>query len=46
MSRLTDQIQGQGPAIEADPLPDTKVEGDSGETDTHDENDTSAGVAK
>ena len=46
MSRLTDQLQGNGPAIEADPLPDDMDEGDSSETDTNDENDTPVGVAK
>ena len=46
MSRLTDQLQGQGKSIEADPLPEDFDEGDSSDTDTEDENDTPAGVPK
>jgi len=46
MSRLTDQLQGQGKSIEADPLPEALDEGDSSDTDTEDENDTAAGVPK
>jgi hypothetical protein len=44
MSRLTDQKQMMGDPIPANPLPETKVEGDSSDTDTGDDNDTPPGI--
>ena len=44
MSRLSDQLEGQGQAIKADPLPETKVEGDSSDTEIVDDNDTPPGI--
>lgn len=46
MSRLTEQREKQGKPIPADPLPETKIEGDSSDTETHDHNDTRPGVPK
>jgi hypothetical protein len=44
MSRLSDQREKQGESIPADPLPDTKVEGDSSDTEIFDDNDAPPGV--
>jgi hypothetical protein len=44
MSRLSEQREKMGEAVTADPLPDTKAQGDSSETDTDDDNDTPPGV--
>ena len=44
MSRLSDQLEGQGPAVEADPLPEDFDEGDSSDTEIVDDNDTPPGI--
>lgn len=44
MSRLSDQLAKQGKAVPANPLPETIPEGDSSETDIHDDNDTPPGI--
>jgi hypothetical protein len=44
MTRLSEQKQKMGKPIEANPLPETKVEGDSSDTEVGDENDTPPGI--
>ena len=44
MSRLTEQKKKMGKPVDADPLPETKVQGDSSETEIVDHNDAPPGV--